>query len=149
MTKPNAYVFDLDGTLCDVRHRRHWVASKPQNWAAFNAAIAHDGVNVPVFQALRGLQSAGNKVILLSGREDSNRGVTEEWLFRHGVEYDELIMRGTKDYRKDSIIKSEFVDELVRKYNIVGAFDDRQQVVEMWIARGIFVFDVSQGQGNF
>ena len=40
-------------------------------------------------------------------------------------------------------------DEIEKEYNILGVFDDRQRVVNMWIDRGIWVFDVGQGKANF
>ena len=42
MTK--VIVFDIDGTVANITHRRHWVATKPKNWGAFNAGMAQDTV---------------------------------------------------------------------------------------------------------
>jgi hypothetical protein len=58
-------------------------------------------------------------------------------------------MRAFEDFRADDEIKSELADQVEKDYRILGVFDDRKRVVDMWIKRGIFVFDVSQGQGNF
>jgi hypothetical protein len=58
-------------------------------------------------------------------------------------------MRKEKDNRNDAIIKSEIADEIEKEYNILCVFDDRKRVVDMWINRGIFVFDVGQGKGDF
>ena len=41
-------VFDIDGTLANVEHRRQFVASKPKNWAAWNAAMDRDTVHSDV-----------------------------------------------------------------------------------------------------
>ena len=40
MTK--VIVFDIDGTLANIEHRRSFVATKPKNWKAFNAGIVND-----------------------------------------------------------------------------------------------------------
>ena len=32
-------VFDIDGTLANIEHRRAFVATKPKNWKAFTAAL--------------------------------------------------------------------------------------------------------------
>ena len=40
MTK--VIVFDIDGTLANIEHRRAFVATKPKNWKAFNAGIVND-----------------------------------------------------------------------------------------------------------
>ena len=58
-------------------------------------------------------------------------------------------MRKAGDHRNDAIIKSEIADEIEKEYNIFCVFDDRKRVVDMWIERGIFVFDVGQGKGDF
>ena len=142
------YVFDLDGTLCNVTHRRQWIATQPKNWDAWNAGISEDKLNTPVYDALSALSMAF-PIILVSGRGEEYRQITEEWLERHDVTYHQLVMRPAGDFRPDDEIKSELADQVEKNYRILGVFDDRKRVVDMWIKRGIFVFDVSQGQGNF
>lgn len=142
------YVCDLDGTLCDVSHRRQWVASNPKNWDAWNAGISEDKLNVPVYEAISALSMAF-PIILVSGRGEEYRKVTEEWLEHYDVIYQELFMRAANDIRADDEVKAELADEVEKTYKILGVFDDRQRVVRMWRSRGIFVFDVSQGMGEF
>ena len=146
--KTPAYCFDLDGTLCDVSHRRQWVATTPKNWDAWNAGISEDKLNTPVYDAISALSQAF-AIILVSGRGEEYRQETEEWLERHDVTYHKLFMRPAGDYRPDDEIKSELADEVEKEFRILGAFDDRKRVVDMWISRGVFVFDVAQGKGNF
>lgn len=147
------FVFDLDGTVCDVSHRRQYVATTPRNWDAWNAGIADDSPNVPVIAALTGLRAVGYPVLLVSGRSEEYRKVTTDWLERYGMvqghHYTALYMRADGDRRDDSIVKSEIADVIGDDYRIVGVFDDRRRVVDMWLSRGIFVFDVGQGNGNF
>lgn len=40
-------VFDVDGVLADVSHRRHHLRGGRRDWAAFFAAAAGDGVLAP------------------------------------------------------------------------------------------------------
>lgn len=150
MTKRNCFCFDLDGTICDVLHRRQFVATKPKNWNAWNAGMVSDTPHLPVqkvFQALR--QDQDVDLIIVSGRSDDYKEQTVKWLSDNEIFYDEIFMRKYKDNRDDAIVKSEIADEIEKTHNILGVFDDRQRVVNMWIQRGIFVFDVAQGQGNF
>ena len=144
------FVFDLDGTICDVRHRRQYVATKPRNWDAWNAGLVNDTPNVAVqkvFQALRNDQDI--ELIIVSGRSDDYKEQTIKWLIDNEIFYDEIYMRKYKDHRDDAVVKGEIADEIEKTYNILGVFDDRQRVVNMWIERGIWVFDVGQGKGNF
>lgn len=153
MTKRNCFCFDLDGTICDVRHRRQYVATKPRNWTAWNAGLVNDTPNVAVelvYKSLLNSRSAMDiDLFFVSGRSDDYRRQTEKWLKDHGFEWDYLFMRKYKDHRDDAAVKGEIADEIEKTHNIIGVFDDRQRVVNMWIERGIWVFDVGQGKGNF
>jgi hypothetical protein len=144
------FVFDLDGTICDVRHRRQYVATKPRNWDAWNAGLVNDTPNVAVqkvFQALRNDQDI--ELIIVSGRSDDYKEQTIKWLTDNEIFYDEIYMRKYKDHRDDAVVKGEIADEIEKTHQILGVFDDRQRVVNMWIERGIWVFDVGQGKGQF
>lgn len=162
MTKRNAILMDLDGTLCDVSHRRHFVATKPRNWKAWNEGMPNDTPNAAVAFVFRALYNYVTShysnvtnsdrdadLIFVSGRSDDYREKTEEWLARHFFEYSALYMRKYKDNRDDSIVKGEIADEIEKTHNILMVFDDRKRVVDMWVNRGVWVFDVGQGKGDF
>jgi uncharacterized HAD superfamily protein len=146
----NCFVFDLDGTICNVSHRRQYVATKPRNWDAWNKGLTNDVPVVAVqkvFQALRNDQEVD--LIIVSGRSDDYKEQTIKWLTDNEIFYDEIYMRKYKDHRDDSVVKNEIADEIQKTHHILGVFDDRQRVVNMWVQRGIWVFDVGQGKGNF
>jgi hypothetical protein len=156
MQKPDCYVWDLDGTLCDVEHRRKFVTTNPKNWDAWNAGLVCDEENFPVADVYRHLSKSGicinvynREMIIVSGRSEDYKAQTDKWLVDHEIFYDEIYMRKSGDSRDDAIVKSEFADQIEEKYNIIAVFDDRQKVVRMWQDRGIFVFDVGQGKSNF
>ena len=148
-------VFDIDGTLANVDHRRQFVASKPKNWPAWNAAMYRDtvhsdikfiwdcftmmNVNHPTYE---------DKIIRIfcSGRGEEYRPTTENWLKEHGIYFDKLYMRGAGDVRKDSIVKVELLQEIRKDYgNPFLWFDDRQQVVDAIRAEGVRVLQVAEG----
>jgi len=61
-------------------------------------------------------------------------------------------MRKEGDHREDNIVKSELLDQILTQYpqvkeqfKIAGVFEDRQQVVDMYRARGLRVFQVAKG----
>ena len=146
--KPDVYLCDLDGTLCNVSHRRQYVATKPRNWDAWNAGLVNDKPNLAVLGIITSL-TYYYPLIFVSGRSDDYRKQTEEWLEKYDISYNALYMRKYKDHRDDAIVKGEIADEIEKEYNILGVFDDRKKVIDMWINRGIFVFDVGQGKGDF
>ena len=152
MTTQDCVVFDLDGTLCNVNHRRQFVASRPRNWNAWNGGIINDTPNQSVLDVFNALKLVF-PVFFVSGRSDDYRDVTVEWFRKWGIhddDYNGLFMRKFKDYRDDGIVKHELADQIVAQgFNIRMVFDDRKRVLDMWHKRGVFTFDVSQGKGDF
>lgn len=161
MTK-KVVIFDLDGTICNVTHRRKFVASKPKNWDAWNKGISLDTPNEAVKFMFESIVSRDDvEVLFVSGRGEEYREVTEAWLLDNGFDpkvcpnsyqgfSGNLYMRKAGDHRCDSIVKGEIADRIISEgKEIFCVFDDRKRVVDMWIDRGIFVFDVGQGNGDF
>lgn len=140
-------VFDIDGTLANVEHRRHWVATKPKNWAAWDAAMKFDTPNEDIVWLLEQFQrDPNNRIVICSGRGSENRGVTEAWLKEHIGNYDALYMRAEKDYRKDSIVKVELLKQIEFDYARPYLWiDDRNQVVDAIRAEGVRVLQVAPG----
>lgn len=139
-------VFDIDGTLADIEHRRAYVASRPKNYIAFNAAMHLDTPHHDIIFLNHLMRDAGHKVILCSGRSEENRSVTENWLQKNNVYFDDLYMRANQDYRKDSIIKVELLYQIKAKHGIPYLwFDDRNQVVDAIRDEGIRVLQVTKG----
>jgi len=54
-------------------------------------------------------------------------------------------MRKAGDNRKDSIVKYEILQELIKEYYIEYVFDDRDQVVKMWREAGLRCLQVAPG----
>ncbi|AWK06992.1 polynucleotide kinase [Flavobacterium crocinum] len=120
---PKAIICDLDGTLALMNGRNPFDASK----------CDEDELNNPVANVLRNYKKLGYQILLVSGREDRYKEPTLRFLEKHEIEYDDLIMRKTKDSRKDSIIKTEIYNESIKdKYFVEFVLDDRNQVVDTW-----------------
>jgi hypothetical protein len=139
-------VFDIDGTLANIVHRRHWVAYKPKNWVAFNAGMKYDAVYEDIADLARSFAEQGHRIILCSGRGAETRAVTEQWLRDSNIPFERVYMRPEKDYRQDSIVKVELL-ESIRQWE--GEpwlwFDDRNQVVDAIRAKGVRVLQVAPG----
>jgi phosphoglycolate phosphatase-like HAD superfamily hydrolase len=146
----DAIIFDIDGTLSDVSHRRHFVENGNQQWDLFFKAITGDEPIKPIVNLARLLiRSNEQAVLLVTGRPERTRNDSVEWLLKHGleVEFDSrLFMRKNGDSRADYVVKREILDD-VRKagFEPVLVFDDRQSVVEMWREQGIRVAQVAPG----
>ena len=57
-------VFDIDGTLANIQHRRQYVASRPKNWAAFNAGMKFDTVYEDIKWMNVNFAAQGHTIIL-------------------------------------------------------------------------------------
>jgi len=139
-------IFDMDGTLADVAHRRHHVEARPKNWAAFNAAMHKDEPNTPIIEVARIFADAGWHILICTGREERYRAVTEEWLARHAVPYERLYMRPTGDYRPDHVVKMEILGEIrAQGFDPHISVDDRSSVVAMWREAGLTCLQCAEG----
>jgi len=145
-------IFDIDGTLANIEHRRIYVQSKPRNWKAFNKAIPHDTPILQTTTLLELLYNAGHTILLASGRGEETRQDTLDWLKKYNLDsyVTKLYMRSAKDMRSDDIVKREILAQ-IREDGFEPFFvvDDRPKVVRMWREEGIFVFDVNQTGEEF
>lgn len=132
---PDAIIVDMDGTLAILHNRSPYDVSK----------CDQDLPNQPVLETVYKWQDHV-KIIVVSGRTDDGRELTEKWLEQYQVKYEDLYMRKLGDLRKDAVIKQEIYEQYIRdKYNVKFILDDRNQVVEMWRQLGLTVFQVAEG----
>ena len=146
------YIFDIDGTLADVSHRLHYITGETKDWDAFFAACGDDKPIFEVITVARALESAGQAIVYSTGRTEKVRGITVEWLQKFRLPTPQRVyMRKDGDHREDNEVKAELLDQITRHYShlvgytIGGVFEDRQQVVDMYRARGLRVFQVAKG----
>jgi len=142
--KRKAVIFDRDGTLASCQ--RHLVDGtlKYPDWDEFNAWVPLDALVPWVADLLRRfIEDPGYTTFVTTGRQDHVRPQMVAWLQKYDIMPDHLLMRRTKDNRKDSIVKQEMYDNLIKPfYDVELVVDDRPQVVEMWRANGLNVIDV-------
>lgn len=129
----NCIIMDIDGTMADLSHRLHHL-KKPKNYDAFHAKVYFDKPTacVPLARILQYYDNAD--LVCVSGRPEKARLDTINWLNLHGVFPKFLFMRKDGDYREDSVIKEEMLQEMRSVYglNPILVIDDRPRVVEMW-----------------
>lgn len=127
---PDAIWVDIDGTLAE---RVHPDAPQPVRGPFDEARVMEDAVIPHVAELVRILHAAGKKIVIMSGRTDSCKDLTEQWLIEHAIPYDDIFMRRTVEDRgrKDNVVKHDlFWANVAPKYNVIYALDDRQQVVD-------------------
>lgn len=135
-TLPRAWVFDMDGTLALMHDRTPFEYEK----------ALKDHRNHPVARIAGALRTAGDKIVVMTGRDAMWRSDAIYWLSLHDVKHDELIMRPEGDRRRDSIVKLElFWEHVAPRYNVQGTFEDRTRVVEMWRSIGLMCAQIAPG----
>lgn len=132
-------LFDVDSTLANINHRRAYVMQRPPNWAKFNREMGHDIPNEPIVSLYKNLwNSKIYDLIIVTGRHEKYRKITETWFHWNEIPFSQILMRPDNDNRADHIIKEEILDSLLADgKEIAFTVDDRQQVVDMWRRRGI------------
>lgn len=136
-TKPSAIIVDMDGTLAlNNGHRSFYDYTK----------VGGDDLNYAIAELVSQLATE-NQILIVSGREDSCRGATMDWLYENAVTFDRLpFMRKTGDNRDDAIVKLELFNLYIREnYNVRLVLDDRDRVVAMWRQLGLTTLQVNDG----
>jgi len=142
-------IFDIDGTLSDPTHRMNFALMK--EWDKFNEEALNDPVIVKMADFMR-LLSLSVDVILLTGRNEKYRYITQEWLSDSELDasYEELLMRSDNDFRPDYEVKIELLEKRFGGKegvlnNVWFAIDDRDQVVEAFRNYGLTVLQPTNG----
>lgn len=140
-------LFDIDGTIAKIDHRRHLVMKEKPDWNAFNSLMGDDTPNTGVVSLYKSLWFSHHyELILVTGRNERFRKLTEQWLSWNEIPFSRILMRADRDLRADHIIKEEVLDQLLEEgKEIEFTVDDRQQVVDMWRRRGITCFQCAVG----
>ena len=141
--RSSCVIVDLDGTIADIRHRLHFIQQQPKDWKSFLDACVDDKPYEYVIILCQLLSLSGLELIICSGRNESHREVTAQWLEDNGVYPTLLMMRKEKDYRPDTIIKREMLLWLrAHEFEPLFAIDDRPDVVKMWRENQVPCFQV-------
>lgn len=168
--KRQIVICDIDGTLADCAHRRHFVESctnpslhpselfsggidwcrvcdKRANadWDSFLSPgmVMQDAVVRPIRSIISHFAFRTNyAVVLCTGRAERHRDITLQWLNANDIEFHELLMRSDNDFRPDDEVKQDILNVLGRE-NVFLVIDDRASVVKMWRRNGLFTLDVA------
>ena len=140
-------IFDVDGTIADVEHRRHLVSGDNKDWKNFRLATVDDTPVQWVCDIAKRFIAQGDDVAFFSARNESEREITElqikKWI---GDGHKGVFLRPNGDYTPDEVFKSQLADKFEKFGGVIDlVFDDRNKVVDMWRARGTTVVQVAEG----
>ena len=137
-------IFDLDNTIAkiDKRLAKATVNGKlDYNLLHEEYLITQDTPMHDTIDLINSLATFNVGIFILTGRFESTRGATEEWLNYYNVPYDKLVMKSYKDtYMKSSTWKEKQLRKFIEENNItpehiILAADDHkpnQTMFELW-----------------
>ncbi|MGH9279265.1 MAG: hypothetical protein ACRD12_14310 [Acidimicrobiales bacterium] len=131
-------MFDLDGVLSDARARQHFLEGPGRkDWKGFFDAAGDDLLIEEVARLLELLDS-GILIVLLTGRPIRVRQLTVDWLERHGLRWDLLVMRPAGAYSAALEFKRQTVAELHKLgFDLRLAFEDDARNQAMFHEEGV------------
>ena len=136
LNKQRAIICDCDGTLCLIDGRDPFDFESATN----------DLLNEPVAKLLSIYKKNNYVILIVSAREKKYQKLTEEWLKKYSIPYDNIFLRSDNDYRSDDIIKKEIYENAIKpNWNVEVVLDDRNRVVKMWRGAGLPCFQVNEG----
>lgn len=137
--KPDAILCDIDGTLA-----HGYLSRGPYEPEKYSEDLVDEIVRSIVVNERNNI---GTKVILVTGRDEQYRTVTEEWLKNNHVAYDALLMRPRNIKDKDYIVKELLLKNVILPaYNVKYVIEDRQNCVAMYRENKLKVLQVDAGE---
>lgn len=151
MSKRGAFIFDLDGTLCDCAPRvKKYLEDGGLDYEAFYQHCEEDAEYYDVCQLCCDLQKIGWDILFVTGRRESCRQATLQWLEQHiskdVAKSEHLFMRSAEDgFREDYVSKVRNYNQYIKdKWHVVGVFEDRGQCVRAWRDLGLTCYQVRE-----
>jgi hypothetical protein len=139
-------IIDIDNTL-SISTDRFKQAEKENgktDWDFVHAPenLIKDKPNLPMIELAKNYKENNFEVIVLTGRPESTRKVTKEWLEKYNIPYDKLYMRSREDnFLKAPDFKRKIYETEIKE-NVFCAYDDDQRVIDVWVNLGITCFKV-------
>jgi hypothetical protein len=141
-----AIIVDLDGTLAHHDDRDIFDSSR------VDEDTLDPAVYLLVTNYSMGVQEPGTgehiayMILIVTGRWETCREETAQWLNHWSIQYEQLYMRRDGDYRPDYVIKREIYETAIKgNYRVDLVLEDRDQCVKMWREQGLTCFQVAEG----
>ena len=132
--KPKAIIVDLDGTIIEWEMKPDWCTHTADK-------------DKPIADTCKLLQAINDntmaiRIVILTARPECCRNEVIEFLDNNEIYVDEIVMSADSDTRHAVFFKSDEIDKLKEKYEIICALEDDTKNTQMMTDRGITVLQV-------
>lgn len=122
-------IFDIDGTILDSSHRDPFSTSDEE--------ILNDKENEGLCEIIRSMYFK-LPFVIITARDEKYKDVTLSWIHKHiGEPTGGIYMRKRGDNRPDFIVKEELLEEVLKEYKPLLAFEDSIICALMYEKKGI------------
>lgn len=138
-------IFDLDGVISDASHRQHYLREEDKDWNGFFSACTEDP---PIISGVRliNILNKSHRTIILTARPESIQLETIDWLKKHGVVWDALIMRSNDDFKESAKMKLSALNQILDAgYVPILVFDDDPKNIAMFSEHQVPAISVHSG----
>ena len=138
-------IVDIYNTL-SINKKRYALATKSDGSIDWDVLydyknVISDKPNAPMIDIINHLYNDYG-IYILTSRPRMILNSTQDWLEIYGVKYDGLFMRGEENHHiKDVELKRKMYNDFI-KDDVYCAFDDKQEIIDLWISLGITSFKV-------
>lgn len=135
-----AFILDLDQTIWDTSDEAKAIEEdivfrlKPEkgfltssDWDRWTKAAADVKPIPEMVDFVRGLQESGIKPVIMTARDEANRGMIQSTLKSYGISADHLMLRGLDDVQQNmtsDVLKRGMMDRTVGQFNFLTMLDD-------------------------
>lgn len=145
----NIIVVDIDGTIAKVGDRLKYLQQEKKDWDAFYEHCDEDEPIKDMCRLVVDLYEMGNEIVFCTGRRESVREKTKEWLFWNVIASDDpnLLMRKDGDWRHDTEVKPQLLQKAgITPDKVYFILEDRDSMVAKWRELGYRCLQVANGK---
>ena len=153
--------FDIDGVLADCSHRLHYIQGDDKDYDKFysdeeilkdkvlkNGKTLFNAIERSISEDCRNeyyYDKTGEfskvRIVFITGRNESCYTATEKWLWDNIINTAvSIYMRPENYYRPAHEVKKDLIEKHIGFENILFAFDDDNQVDEMYKKHGVMCY---------
>ena len=155
MEKQRWAIFDLDNTIADIGYRLQQSTTKGKlDYKKLHdpSLIQFDEPMYKTIDLIRDLRNFNVKIFILTARFASTEKATVEWLDKHEVYFDQLLMKSSKDVymKSDKWKEKEMLRFMQQDYlrQVILAADDYHKNQFMFESYDIPCLDPWEGELN-